>query len=155
MIAQAHAADIIDVEAFSLSEPVEVIKNLHRQGALVILSHHDFHATPENTVMEDLLAKMAALDGDIVKLAVMPSTFGDTLRLIEAADNFRRTYPGMPLVAIAMGKDGALSRITGECFGSCITFASGNASSAPGQLPVAKMKAAIDLIHEITVGEIS
>ena len=146
-IAQAHAADIIDVEAFSFVDPTAIIRGLHIRGALVLLSHHEFTRTPEAAEMRGCLEKMASLDGDLVKLAVMPHKPSDAFRLMEAAAEFHEVNRQMPLAAIAMGQKGALSRITGELFGSCITFAAGSTASAPGQLPFAETGEALDFIH--------
>ena len=49
--------------------------------------------------------------------------------------------------ALAMGKDGLLSRLAGECFGSCITFAKDSKGSAPGQVPFAELNVAMDFVH--------
>ena len=146
-IAQAHAADIIDVEAFSFADPTAIIRGLHIRGALIMLSHHEFDHTPQTARMKECLDRMADLDGDLIKLAVMPQKASDTFRLMEAAAVFHESRPQMPLVAIAMGRMGAISRITGELFGSCITFAAGEKASAPGQLPYAEAEAALDFIH--------
>ena len=150
-IAQAHTADIIDVEAFHFARPTEVIRRLHERGALVLLSHHDFDATPMDAQMERYLTQMADMDGDIVKLAVMPHTFSDTLRLMQTATAFHADRKNIPLIAIAMGKEGALSRVAGELFGSCVTFASGNEASAPGQMPFAEAQAAVDFINRFNI----
>ena len=42
--------------------------------------------------------------------------------------------PDYPLITMAMGGLGAVSRISGQVFGSCMTFASFGKASAPGQL---------------------
>ena len=39
-----------------------------------------------------------------------------------------------------MGKLGAVSRVCGELFGSCVTFAAGKNASAPGQIEAEKME---------------
>ncbi|MBQ7677432.1 MAG: type I 3-dehydroquinate dehydratase [Lachnospiraceae bacterium] len=146
-IAQAHAADIIDVEAFSFADPTAIIRGLHLRGALVLLSHHDFARTPDIVEMEQIFEKMASLDGDIVKLAVMPQTASDAFLLMAAAAEFHEKNHHVPLVAIAMGKEGALTRIAGGLFGSCITFAAGSEPSAPGQLPFAEAEAGLDFME--------
>lgn len=146
-IAKAHVADIIDVEAFSLSDAMAVIRQLQKRGALVLLSHHDFTATPSEGAMEDLLERMAKKDGDLVKLAVMPHELRDTLRLMAVSNDFIKKHKGIPLVTVAMGKDGLLSRLAGECFGSCITFAKDSKGSAPGQVPFAELNVAMDFVH--------
>ncbi len=146
-IAQAHVADIIDVETFRFEDPSELIKRLHERGALVLLSHHEAGRMPTSTQMEQFLVQMSDMDGDLIKLAVMPRTFYDTLRLMEAASIFHEKDKRVPMIAIAMGSEGVLSRLTGELFGSCITFAVGDEASAPGQLAFDKTREALDFVH--------
>ncbi len=146
-IAQAHAADIIDVEVFRFADATGIIERLHERGALVLLSHHEAGRMPTSTQMEQFLVQMADMDGDLIKLAVMPRTFYDTLRLMEAASIFHEKDSHVPMIAIAMGSRGVLSRLTGELFGSCITFAVGDEASAPGQLAFDRTKEAVDFVH--------
>ena len=122
-MSQAHAADIIDVEYFSFENPTRLIERLHERGALVIVSHHDFNETPERRVMRELMAQMARVDADIVKLAMMPVAMQDVSNLLSVTDWFSREYPGTPVVTMSMGQKGMISRVGGFMFGSCITFA--------------------------------
>ena len=39
-----------------------------------------------------------------------------------------------PAITMSMGKDGVISRLCGEVFGSCVTFGSHEKASAPGQM---------------------
>ncbi len=57
-------------------------------------------------------------------------------------------YPDYPVVTMAMGRMGLLSRISGQIFGSCITFGTLGKASAPGQLPMAEVAAILDRIAE-------
>ncbi len=53
----------------------------------------------------------------------------------------------VPLITMSMGPLGAVSRLAGQVFGSCATFATlGDAGSAPGQLPLDDVLSALDLI---------
>jgi 3-dehydroquinate dehydratase-1 len=49
---------------------------------------------------------------------------------------------------MAMGPLGVVSRLAGETFGSVLTFGTVGAASAPGQVDAARLRAALDLIHE-------
>ena len=44
-----------------------------------------------------------------------------------------------PVVTMSMSKLGAVSRITGEVFGSALTFGTVGEASAPGQIPVKQL----------------
>ena len=60
----------------------------------------------------------------------------------------QEAYAEVPVVTMSMGKMGAISRISGQVFGSAITFASFAEASAPGQIPVDKMDEALTLIEK-------
>lgn len=147
-IAKAHVADIIDVEFFAFTKPAGIIKELQGHGALVLTSHHDFNSTPRIPVMQTTLERMAEVDADIVKLAVMPVKPSDVLDLLKVTDEFLTKYPDLPIITMSMGALGMLSRISGEIFGSCVTFGAMGEVSAPGQLQMAELKQAISFIHK-------
>lgn len=149
-IAQAHAADLIDVEYFSFEAPGRVIERLQERGALVVLSHHDFNETPKRAVMRTLLSDMAELDADIIKLAVMPVEMQDVSNLLSITAWFSEENPGTPIITMSMGASGVLSRVGGFMFGSCVTFASdGDATSAPGQLPYTDVSGIIGILKSL------
>jgi 3-dehydroquinate dehydratase-1 len=49
---------------------------------------------------------------------------------------------------MAMGPLGVVSRLAGEVFGSVLTFGTVGAASAPGQVDAARLRDALDLLHE-------
>lgn len=52
------------------------------------------------------------------------------------------------MLTMAMGKWGVLTRITGEGFGSDLTFASvGGKASAPGQIPAEECLSVLETLH--------
>ena len=53
-----------------------------------------------------------------------------------------------PMITISMGQLGLLSRLTGQIFGSCITFASMGEASAPGQIDAEELKEALAFIDK-------
>lgn len=56
----------------------------------------------------------------------------DALTVMNATAKVRHYYSNRPMLTMAMGKWGVLTRITGEGFGSDLTFASvGGKASAP------------------------
>lgn len=84
--------------------------------------------------MKQELLRIKASGADIAKLAVMPNTPLDVVRLLQATAEVKEEAPDYPLITMAMGGLGAVSRISGQVFGSCMTFASFGKASAPGQL---------------------
>ncbi|MEE4452972.1 type I 3-dehydroquinate dehydratase [Novosphingobium resinovorum] len=148
------AADLLDVEAALLAHPVvaQVKADAQAKGCRVILSHHDFAATPSVEMLVGLLRRQQALGADICKVAVMPHDAGDLLRLLEATWIMRRDHADRPLVTMAMGGIGAVSRLAGEAFGSALSFGALGDPSAPGQIEVARLHATLAIVHDAIAG---
>lgn len=144
--AESKIVDFIDVEYFYTEDADDEIYTLQKMGAKVITSHHDFHETPSADVLFMLLEQMKHSNSDIVKLAMMPQSTDDVLRLLSETNHFHKRYPNQPLITMAMGKLGAISRVSGEIFGSCVTFGAGKNASAPGQIPMAKLEEILEVL---------
>ncbi|MFR4430503.1 MAG: type I 3-dehydroquinate dehydratase, partial [Blautia faecis] len=84
---------------------------------------------------------------DILKMAVMPHGFEDVATIMEATNAMRQECE-KPLVSMAMGSIGSITRISGENFGSGITFGTVGAASAPGQFPIGELRSLLDALHE-------
>lgn len=147
-IAESKLADLLDVEVFELSDASAVIAKLHRAGQRVIGSQHYFSHTPDTVWMRQELETMKEAGADIGKLAVMPKESLHVLQLLEASAQMKKYYPDYPIVTMAMGGLGAISRVSGQVFGSCITFASIGKASAPGQLSIKDTKLILNKISE-------
>lgn len=145
--AESKVVDFIDVEYFYTEDADEEIYNLQKMGTKVITSHHDFHETPSSDVLFMLLEQMNHSNADIVKLAMMPKTAEDVLRLLEETNHFHKRYPKQPLITMSMGNLGMISRIAGETFGSCVTFGAGKNASAPGQIEMGKLGFILDVLN--------
>lgn len=140
--------DLIDVEAFFDKDGSRsLIDDLHRLDCPVIASYHDFSATPDNEDMFDRLQKMEKMDADILKLAVMPSDRRDVLRLMDVTLKASALL-SRPLVTMSMGKEGLISRMSGEIFGSSITFGCAGRASAPGQIDAYDLEKILNLMHQ-------
>ena len=150
-ISKAHVADLIDVEFFTYEHPTHLIQKLQMNGALIISSHHDFEETPAMDVMKMILEKMLDGDADLVKLAVMPQEITDVLDLLKITADFHKEHPVVPLITMSLGKLGMISRISGEAFGSCVTFGAVEQTSAPGQVPREQLQKVLDFMHEYYV----
>lgn len=147
-VAMYGAVDMIDLEIFHDTDRARnVISMLHEAGIKVIASYHDFDKTPSRSDIMTKLSKMKELDADILKIAVTPNEIGDVARLLKITG---RTSINMekPLITIAMGQMGLVTRIAGETFGSDITFGTVGVSSAPGQLKVEDLKVILETLHK-------
>ena len=141
--------DMVDVEVFIGTDIVkEIIAVAHNAGVKVIGSNHDFNKTPDKDEIVERLRKMQDLGVDIPKIAVMPKGMKDVVTLLAATEEMHREFADRPIVTISMSEAGVLSRICGEAFGSAITFGAAKNVSAPGQMEVNDLSAAIILLHE-------
>ena len=129
--------DLIDVELLNGSKFIDpILAGAHSKGARVMLSFHDFEATPDNETLKAKLASMIQHRADIAKIACMPREPGDVLRLLQVTLEARQAHPGLPLCTMSMGGLGCLSRVAGFLYGSDMAFAVGREISAPGQIPI-------------------
>lgn len=126
----------------------QMIKQIQKTGVKVIVSSHEFYNTPEKEQMIQRLCFMQKLGGDIVKLAVMPKNPEDVLKLLETTWKMVQYYAEQPIITMAMSGQGLISRLSGEIFGSAVTFGSMKTASAPGQIPVKQLRGVLELIHE-------
>ena len=144
----SEAADLVDIEVFGEEEKKkELIKKLQEKGVKVIGSSHNFQETPPVQDLFTLLFSLADSGADILKLAVMPQYFEDVQVLILAVRKTVKSL-GRPVIAMSMGEMGKVTRTWGEAFGSCLTFGTAGPASAPGQMPVAELRAALSDVHQ-------
>ena len=96
-VANTGDADIIDVELFRCEgEITELADAIHDRNGLVIMSNHDFHATPEKTEIVSRLRKMQDAGGDLLKIAVMPQSSDDVIVLMDATNEMVTNYTQPP-----------------------------------------------------------
>lgn len=151
--AKSGSIDLIDLEFFEATRPEKEIRRLKRMGVHVIASHHDFHATPDDRILHMLMDQMKHGGADIAKLAVMPRSTDDVIRLLKLTNDTKQRYPSFPIVTMSMGGLGVISRMCGEAFGSCITFGADGAVSAPGQMQMDTLSGILDALHESMTGK--
>lgn len=134
-------ADIVDLELDSGADAVRAVtQEAGRQGKKLLLSWHNFAATPDEAYIVRKLLAARQLGADIAKVAVMPHSHRDVLTLLNATLTARQEMPDMPLITMSMGALGVMSRVFGGSFGIDVTFAQGLAASAPGQIPVKDLR---------------
>lgn len=140
--------DLVDIELSNEAFFLEHISNsAHTNNVKVVFSYHNFKETPSKDVLQEILLQAETKGADIAKIAVMPKNHQDVLVLFSATDFARTHLLTIPMITIAMGKEGRISRLAGGLWGSDITFAAWEEVSAPGQLPVTKMRLAMKLIY--------
>jgi len=147
-IVETKIVDAIDVELFNDEKDIKMlIEAAHNSGAAVIISNHDFYKTPKKEEIVARLQRAQQLGGDIPKIAVMPTSTEDVITLLDATRIMKEDYAEGPIITMSMAGKGVISRLSGEIFGSDITFGSAKKVSAPGQIPVADLRNIIQLLH--------
>jgi 3-dehydroquinate dehydratase-1 len=151
-IAASGAVDAMDYEMGNQPGDVARVRALTRShGLALVLSFHDFQRTPADDELDARFTQAHLLHADVAKLAVMPQSVADVHRLLGATLRASGRLP-IPVISMAMGGLGAVSRLCGGVFGSALTFAVGSAASAPGQIPIADVRAALAVLQRATSG---
>jgi len=125
-----HGAAYIDLEIDTPQvwrEPlIKLATELDRK---VIVSYHNFDTTPSDDELDRIISTLWEAGADIPKLACMANTNEESARIL----NLYAKHKG--IVALGMGKHGAVTRVAATPLGSPFTFASVNGkSTAPGQI---------------------
>lgn len=140
--------DLLDLEYRTAGAELPALcREAGAAGLAVVASMHDFDATPPRAEMIAALCAMGDAGADIAKLAVMPADAADAAALLAATAGARARRPGLPLITMAMGPAGAVTRVCGGAFGSCATFGTAGMSSAPGQPDAAALRRALDALE--------
>ena len=117
----------VDVE---LDTPPE-----QRPSKKVILSHHDFEGCPDN--LDELAETIDRSDAPVNKIAFTARSCAEALRAFDVIRDSAK-----PMLGLAMGEAGLISRILAKKFGGFGTFGSlgSGRESAPGQPSLADIK---------------
>ena len=151
-VAASGCVDLVDFEMGNEAAHVAQVRALARKHGLpLVLSFHDFHATPADTELRARFEQAHRLQADVAKLAVMPQSMEDVHRLLGATLQASRAL-AIPVISMAMGGLGAVTRLCGGGFGSALTFAVGATASAPGQIPIEEVRAALAVLQRATSG---
>lgn len=139
-IIKKHLGDAVDIELFHDEKRVKYLAQLaHNYNVTVIMSNHDFEKVPAKDEIEFRLKKMAKLGADVPKLACMPHNASDVLTLLEATSETSSLIAN-PLITMAMGNIGKVTRVAGQVFGSSLSFGTVGKTSAPGQLSIEDLR---------------
>ncbi len=153
VVSEGKLADLIDIQAFLYEDTYindgiyNLIKKIKNDGLHVIVSNHNFMKTPSQVEIVARYMGMQKLGADIIKMAVMPASKYDVITKLSATEEMVENYANVPVISIVMGKEGIVSRISGEFLGSAISFAALKKSSAPGQMNVNELFIILDKFH--------
>jgi 3-dehydroquinate dehydratase-1 len=137
-LALPHVA-AIDVEIASEARVAELVPHARASGCTLILSFHDFTATPSRQALLALVDRARALGADLPKLATHTATLDDLHTLLDVTAVARPEG----VVTLGMGPLGPLSRLVLPAAGSLLTYGAAGTGTAPGQLPVAELAALV------------
>ncbi len=141
LIEAAPYSDFVDIEL--LAELRDEF--MARVNKPVIVSYHDFQGMPEPDEMDLILEKMKNTGAAIAKIAVTPGSLKDNLRILGFLLD-----ADMPICVIAMGALGRHLRAVAPLYGSALTYGYVTESTAPGQMSLAELCLAGELLERST-----
>lgn len=142
---RVEAVDL-ELESVESGDADAVITAARDHEVAVIVSAHDFDATPSATECRTLLSR-AGDHGDVAKLATTARSPGDVLELLEAT--LVATRDGETVATMAMGEAGRHSRAIAPIYGSKVGYApvDPKRATAPGQFDLATLAELIDRLE--------
>ena len=134
--------DGIDVELRAKGALDRLAPQAHAQGKLLVVSHHDFEATPPYEVLADVARRAVEAGADVVKIAAQVNDDTDIAILARLLQD----QPAPRMVVIGMGERGMPTRLMFPRDGSLFTFAAnGERATAPGQIAYGRMAALLSI----------
>lgn len=123
--------DALDIELQATETLAALAPKIKAAGKALVVSHHDFAATPTSNELADIARRAVAAGADIVKVAATIVKEED----LAALAGLLTSRPAPNLAVIGMGERGLVTRMLFPALGSLFTFAGkGERASAPGQL---------------------
>ncbi|MDR0768094.1 MAG: type I 3-dehydroquinate dehydratase [Methanosarcinales archaeon] len=138
--------DFIDIERKSSKKEIfECKKIAESSDTKIIISSHYFNEKDMPSVKKigKVLKKSFEKGADIAKVAFMPESKSDVLKLYEAS--LKSKTPDK-ICLIAMGELGKQTRILAPFYGSILSYGYIDEEAAPGQLPIRKIKEGFRLL---------
>jgi 3-dehydroquinate dehydratase-1 len=136
-------ADVIDIElnTKNLDKIVQSVKKRTK----CLISFHDLEKTPSLDEMKAIVQKQLEAGADVCKVVSTARVFEDNMTVLQLISEF----PGLKLVAFAMGPMGCTSRVLCPLSGGDFTYASveKGKESAPGQITVAELTKIYEMVR--------
>ena len=142
--AAKNGFNYVDVDLGSRNQ-TKLISNLHKYGANVVISFHDFKKTPSLIEMNNILNEMIDSHADICKIITTAQSMKDNLVTLNFISDASKK---IKIVCFGMGKFGKHSRLVSPLFGAYFTFASLDEKrrTAEGQLTLQEMNLAYETL---------
>jgi len=145
------AVTAVDLELAALTgtgdhDAGRVADHARDHGASVIVSTHEFEATPDQAAIVDRLER-ACEYGDVGKMATTAHAPDDVLAMLEATQEL--TAAGEAVATMCMGEAGRHSRAVTPLYGSRIGYAPVDpaAATAPGQYDLATLRSLVEQLR--------
>jgi 3-dehydroquinate dehydratase-1 len=120
----------VDIELSAETILPDVVQAAHAAKKIAMISYHNFDGTPTLNELNGILDEAKSFGADIVKIAAIAAKPED----IQTLAGFTIANAKRNIVVIAMGSEGALSRVFFPVLGSLLTYAYVGLSTAPGQV---------------------
>ncbi|PSP61280.1 type I 3-dehydroquinate dehydratase [Halobacteriales archaeon QH_8_67_36] len=145
------AVTAVDLELAALTgagdhDAGRVADHARDHGASVVVSTHEFEATPDRAAIVDRLER-ACEYGDVGKMATTAHALDDVLAMLEATQEL--TAAGEAVATMCMGEAGRHSRAVTPLYGSRIGYAPVDpaAATAPGQYDLATLRSLVEQLR--------
>ncbi|RZC43557.1 hypothetical protein C5167_036514 [Papaver somniferum] len=129
-LAMELGANYIDVELQVAHEFISSLDEKTREKSKIIVSSHNYHATPSVEEIGDLMVSIQSTGADIVKIATTAGDITDVARMFQII-----VHSQVPFIGLVMTEKGLISRLLCPKYGGYLTFGSLEEGivSAPGQ----------------------
>jgi 3-dehydroquinate dehydratase-1 len=156
LYASVCASRLVDFVDFELEHDPRLVQRVrdaaHTNERHLILSYHNFSYTPGIDFLVDRFLEAERQGADVAMVAVLPRDRADVLTLL-AATARADEKAHIPLISMSIGPLGSVTRMIGGLFGSCVSYAVGEAASAPGQIPIGDLVTVLDILRRSRGGE--
>ncbi len=132
------AAAAVDIELLLLEEGRELQREVFGAGVPLILSFHDFVATPSFARLQELYGKACAEGAAVFKVATALQDAGDIGALLSLLEESRGKE--VAVAVMGMGTLGRASRIYLAAAGSVLNYGWLHRPQVPGQYPAKLLK---------------
>jgi len=142
LVSLSKHVDIIDVE-LGIPEWRNVVDGIDKSSTVIMVSEHDFNATPDTAGLHDIVKRAVEQGAKIVKIAVTAKTASDVTRLLRFTEDCE-----VPVVTMVMGDVGKISRIAAPLFGSLFVYGYLRKPIVPGQLSALSVAKALKTYYQ-------
>ncbi len=141
--ALAHAS-LVDVEWNPKYPWREIIKNVKKLNLGLVISCHDYQATPSAQHLVKIARAAYSKKADIFKIATRVKSETDVRTLLDLNQRFS---PKKLMTVMGMGPLGSLSRYAAPLFDACLIYGFIGTPTASGQLPYRELQERIRALY--------